>query len=131
MSDRASIRRIVAAFQRLADQPPGARQQAKNNATPINKPKGIDKVVVKENGAQVAAGEDTITPQKRDIQPKDVFPPTPNNTGVYSLAETGKDLSKAIKQVKKDKGHDVVYNLSQYLIRTDGNGGAGTEEGKK
>lgn len=129
---KPSVQRVVTAYRRLvADQPPGARQKARNNATPINKPKGIDRVILKENGQQKTKGEDVVKPQSRDIQPKDVFSPTPNNVGVYSLAETGKDLSKAIQQVKKDKGADVVYNLSQYLIRTEGNGEEGTGEGKR
>jgi hypothetical protein len=128
-----SIRRVVAAYRhRQADQAPGARQKAKQNVTPINKPKGIDRDVVKENGASKTKGDDTVKPHSRDIQPKDVFPATPNNTGVLSLVQSGKDLSNALeKQVPKDKGHDVVYNLSQYLIRTEGNGGEGTQEGKK
>jgi hypothetical protein len=132
-NDPASIRRVVAAYRRrLADQAPGARQKAKQNATPINKPKGIDKDVVRENGVSKTKGEDVVKPNSRDILPKDVFTATPNNTGVLSLAQSGKDLSQALeKQVPKDKGHDVVYNLSQYLIRTEGNGGEGTSEGKK
>lgn len=131
MNKTESIRRVVAAYRRHADQAPGARQKAKQNVTPINKPKGIDRTVVKDNAVSKTKGEDTVKPHNRDIQPKDVFPATPNNTGVLSLVQSGNDLSKALeKQVPKDKGHDVVYNLSQYLIRTDGNGGKGTEEGK-
>lgn len=132
MTHRASIRRVVAAYRAvLANQAPDARQKAKHNAIPINKPKGIDRGVVKDNGLTKVKGEDVVKPERRDIQPKDVFAPTPNNTGVLSLAQSGKDLSKALsKQVPKDKGHDVVYNLSQYLIRTEGNGEEGTEEGK-
>jgi len=128
-----SVRRVVAAYRhRRADQVPGARQKAKQNVTPINKPKGIDRDVVKDNGVSKTKGEDIIKPHSRDIQPKDVFPATPNNTGVLSLVQSGKDLSNALdKQVPKDKGYDVAYNLSQYLIRTEGNGGEGTEEGKK
>lgn len=128
-----SIRRVVAAYRRFqADQPAGARQKAKRNTAPINKAKGIDRTVVKENAVSKTKGEDVVKPDSRDIQPKDVFNPTPRNMGVYSLVESGKDLSHALeKQVPKDKGHDVVYNLSQYLIRTDGNGGEGTAEGKK
>jgi hypothetical protein len=129
-----SVRRVVAAYRRhkQADQPAGARQQAKRNALPINKPKGIDKTVVKENGVSKTKGEDVVKPHSRDIQPKDVFPATPNNTGVLSLVQSGKDLSQALEnQIPKDKGHDVVYNLSQYLIRTEGNGGEGTAKGKK
>jgi hypothetical protein len=37
--------------------------------------------------------------------------------GVLNLAETGKDLSRALdRQVPKDKGYDEVSNLSQYLL---------------
>lgn len=128
------IQRIVTAYlcSRLADQAPGARQKARKNSIPINKPKGIDRDVVKENGLSKTKGEDVVKPQSKDITPKDVFTPTPNNTGVLSLAQSGKDLSKALSsQVPKDKGYDVVRNLSQYLIRTEGNGEEGTQEGKK
>lgn len=128
------IQRVVTAYlcSRLADQAPGARQKAKKNALPINKPKGIDREVVKDNGNSKTKGEDVVKPQSKDITPKDVFSPTPNNTGVLSLAQSGKDLSKALSsQVPKDKGYDVVRNLSQYLIRTEGNGEEGTQEGKK
>lgn len=123
MNHIASIRRVVAAYRRnlQADQAPGARQRARKNTQPINKPKGIDRDVVKENGVSKEKGEDIVKPQSKDIRPKDVFTPTPDNTGVLSLVQSGKDLSKALeKQVPKDKGHDVVYNLSQYLIRTEG-----------
>lgn len=126
--------RVVTAYlcSRIADQIPGARQKAKKNTTPINKPKGIDKDITKENGASKTKGEDVVKPQSKDITPKDVFNPSPNNTSVLNLAQTGKDLDKVLtKQVPKDKGYDVVRNLSQYLIRTEGNGGEGTQEGKK
>lgn len=126
-------KRVVAAYRSvLADQAPGARQKAWKNTTPINKPRGIDRNIVKDFGASKEEGEDVAKADRRDIRPEDVFTPTPDQTGVLSLAQTGKDLSKAIdKQVPKDKGYDVVRNLSQYLIRTEGNGAAGTEEGKK
>lgn len=114
----SSARRVAEAFRR-ANQPAGARQKARKNSLPVNKPKGIDKAIQKANGSQPMDGEDIVTPQNRDIQPKDVFTATPKNTGVLNLAQTGKDLSKAINQIKKDKGHDTVFNLSQYLIRTE------------
>jgi hypothetical protein len=114
----------------LANQLPGARQKARNNTNPINRPRGIDRDVTKGQGATLDL-EDSISPQTRDIQPKDVFSPTPDHNSVRNLVETGKDLSKAIKrQIPKDKGFDVVRNLSQYLIRTEGTGEDGTEEGK-
>lgn len=116
---------------KLAEQVPGGRQKARRNTAPINKPKGIDRDIVRENGESKDQGEDITKPHSRDITPKDVFPPTPNNTGVLNLVETGHDLQRALStQVPKDKGHDVVHNLSQYLIRTKGNGEKGTEEGK-
>lgn len=118
--------RVASRFlDKVAEQAAGARNQARRNAIPINKPKGIDKSLQKEQGEVIAPDlDETTTPHRRDIQPKDVFAPTPNNTGVRNFAETGKDLSKALeKQVPKDKGYDTVRNLSQYLIRTDGGGG--------
>lgn len=124
-------RRVVARFKQ-ADQAPGARQEAWKNTTPLNKPKGIVKNVTHDYGASKDAGDDVVEADSRDIRPEDVFNPTPNQTGVLNLAETGKDLSRAIEnQVPKDKGYDVVRNLSQYLIRTEGNGAKGTAEGKK
>jgi hypothetical protein len=127
-----AARRVVARYlQRLADQPAGARQEARKNTQPINKPKGIERSIQKENGESKTKGEDIMKSDKRDIQPKDVFPSLPKNTAVRNFAETGKDLSKALdRQVPKDKGYETVYNLSQYLIRTDG-GGEGGPKGKK
>jgi hypothetical protein len=124
------VRRLVARY-KTANQPSGARQEARKNTNPINKPKGISKEIVKENGTMRVEGDDNVRPQSRDILPKDVFTPTPDHTGVLNLAQSGKDLSKSInKQVPKDKGYDVVRNLSQYLIRTKGTGEEGTEEGR-
>ena len=61
----------------------------------------------------------------------DVFNPSPKDVGVLNLVETGKDLSKALdEQVPKDKGHGLIDNLSEYLLRTQG-GGEGGPEGKK
>lgn len=116
----------------LAAQPPGARQQAKNNALPINKAKGIDRTITNENAVSKEKGDDVVKPDRRDIRPEDVFPDVPRHMGVLNLVQTGRDLSNALeKQVPKDKGYDVVRNLSQYLIRTEGNGAAGTAEGKR
>ncbi len=123
--------RVAARFQRLADQAAGQRQRARNLAQPLNKPKGIDREIVRDFAQTKTEGEETVEPDRRDIQPKDVFSPTPNHTGVLNLAETGKDLDRVIrKQVPKDKGSDTVRNLSQYLIRTEG-GGEGEPEGRK
>ena len=116
--------RVAARFQK-ADQAPGARQEAKKLTHPINKPKGIDKDIVKEHGqAMESATGETVEPDRRDIRPEDVFAGTPSQMGVRNLAETGNDLQKALdKQVPKDKGHATVNNLSQYLIHTEGGGG--------
>lgn len=116
----------------LAAQPPGARQQAKVNALPINKAKGIDRAITNENAVSKEKGSDVVKPDRRDIRPEDVFPDVPRHMGVLNLVQTGRDLSNALEnQVPKDKGYDVVRNLSQYLIRTEGNGAEGTAEGKK
>lgn len=125
--DDSIVLKVAAQFQKLADQPAGARSRAKALATPINKPRGIDKSIVKDqavsSGDHMEASE-TVDPDKRDITPKDVFNTSPNSSGVLNLAETGKGLEKAIdKQIPKDKGYDTVKNLSQFLIRTEGGGG--------
>lgn len=123
--DQVVALRVAALFEKRADQPAGARQEAKRNTHPINKPKGIDKDIVSEHARGVGERSDTVKPDRRDIRPEDVFAGTPSQMGVRNFAETGKDLSKALeKQVPKDKGHDAVSNLSQYLIRTEGGGGA-------
>lgn len=102
----------------VADQPPGARQDARKRALPVNKPRGIDRQIQKENGESRTEGEDVVEPDRRDILPKDVFAPSPRNTGVLNLVETGKDLSRALeKQIPRDVGYDEVSNLSQYLVR--------------
>lgn len=121
--------RVAARFQRRqADQPAGARQHAKHLTKPINTPRGIAPKIVKDNGDLMMDG---LRPNRRDIQPKDVFNLTPNLAGVLNLVETGKDLQKAIdSKVPRDKGYDTVYNLSQFLIRTEG-GGDSDPAGKK
>jgi hypothetical protein len=123
--------RVAARFRRLANQPPGAKQRARRLTQPINKPKGIDRNIVKDNGTLMGGHSDVIEADRRDITPKDVFTPTPNNTAVLNLAETGHGLEKAIeKQIPKDKGYDNVNNLSQYLLYTEGGSGDGPQ-GKK
>ncbi len=123
MKDHSLILR-VAALHFKANQPAGARSEAKRNTHPINKPKGIEKSIVKEHARGVDQRSDEVAPHKRDIRPEDVFSGTPDQMGVRNFAETGKDLSKAIhNQIPKDKGYDTVSNLSQYLIRTEGGGG--------
>ena len=119
------ILRVAARFVR-ADQPPGMRKEVKDLTEPINRLKGVDRQIARDHGQSMGQGiDDTVKPQRRDIRPEDVFHPKPDQIGVLNLAETGKDLSKAIRtQVPKDKGYDVVNNLSQYLIETQGGGGA-------
>jgi len=124
--------RVVARFlQKLADQLPGQRKHVHELVRPINKPKGISKPTIKEEGKPQTETDEAVDPHRRDVQPSDVFnPPLPKNVAVREFAETGKDLSKALKnQIPKDKGHETVHNLSQYLIRTEG-GGEGGPEGK-
>lgn len=114
----------------VADQAPGQREHVRDLAQPINKPRGITKEITKDYAESKTEGEDTATPHRRDIQPEDVFSPTPKNTGVLNLVKTDKDLSKPLeKQVPKDKGYETVRQLSQYLIRTEG-GAEGGPEGK-
>lgn len=125
MKDHVVALRVAALFQKQGDQPAGARQEAKKNTHPINKPKGIAKDIVNENARGVENRTDTVAPNRRDIRPEDVFAGTPSQMSVRNFAENGTDLSKALdKQIPKDKGHDAVSNLSQYLIRTEGGGGA-------
>jgi len=124
--------RVAARHQRsiLADQPPGERKRDQTLTKPINNPRGIEKSIVQEHARGVDHRTDTLNPDRRDIRPEDVFHGTPAQMNVRNLAETGKDLdTKTQKQIQHDKGYDVVNNLSQYLIRTDG-GGSGGPEGK-
>lgn len=118
------ILRVAARYQR-ANQPSGARQEAKKLTHPINKPRGIDPDIVSEHSRSVENHfEETVKPERKDIRPEDVFAGTPAQMGVRNFAETGKDLQRAIdNQVPKDKGYDTVRNLSQYLIYTEGGGG--------
>lgn len=120
----ALILRVAARFMQ-ADQPAGQRRKDKAMVTPINRPKGIDRALVKDHGSLMEEGhDDTVDPHRRDIRPQDVFSPKPNQIGVLNLAQTGKDLAQAIKtQIPKDKGYATVRNLSQYLIETGGGGG--------
>lgn len=118
--------RIASRFLK-ADQPAGQRRKDKALVKPINPLRGIDRSIVRDHGKPMSdTTEDMVSPDKRDLRPEDLFNPKPDQIGVLNLVETGRDLSKAIqKQVPKDKGYDVVRNLSQYLIETKGGGGAG------
>lgn len=124
MSDRLTLRVAARFQQRQADQPSGARSEAKRLTHPINKPKGIATDIVSEHARGVNHREDTVRPEHHDIRPEDVFAGTPDQMGVRNFAETGRDLQNALNhQIPKDKGYDTVSNLSQYLIRTEGGGG--------
>lgn len=125
MTYPAIVRRVVARWLQ-ADQASGARGKTKKLTQPINPPRGIAPKVRKQQGEQPDEGHEEVTKEnRRDIKPKDVFSPTPNHNSVVNLVETGNDLSKPLnKQVPKDKGYDAASNLSQYLIRTEGGGGA-------
>jgi hypothetical protein len=117
------VYRVAARHQ--ASKLPEGRETAVDLTHPINKPKGIARDIVNEHGKSVNHRKDVIKPTKTDIQPEDVFAGTPAQMGVRNFYETGKDLQKALdKQIPKDKGHDAVSNLSQYLIRTEGGGGS-------
>jgi hypothetical protein len=126
MTDRLSLK-VAARFQRRADEPTGAREHARVLTKPINAPRGIAQSIVDQNGSEMEPGHDeTLEPNRKDIQPKDVFNLTPNNGGVLNLAQTGNDLQNAVQtKVPRDQGYDTVYNLSQYLIRTNGGGDTG------
>ena len=124
MTDDAMLLRVARRF--MADQPPGQRKKDKDLVKPVNPPRGIDRGIVREHGKPMGESHDEmVDPHRRDLRPEDLFIPKPDQVGVRNLAETGRDLSKAIrKQVPKDKGYDAVSNLSQYLIETKGGGGA-------
>jgi hypothetical protein len=103
-----------------ADQPPGMRKDVKDILKPVNSPKGISREIVKEHGQALEEGTDeSVAPNRRDLRPQDLFFSKPDQVSVRNLAETGKDLSRAInKQIPKDEGYDSVSNLSQYLVNT-------------
>lgn len=101
------------------------RKDVRELTHPINRPKGVDPSVVREQGKQDLSLEESIAPKRTDIQPADVFPGNPKWVAVQSLVTKPKGMEKAIeKQIPKDKGYDAVSNLSQYLIETAGGGGA-------
>jgi hypothetical protein len=128
--DDVLILRVAARFLQ-ADQAPGMRKEVKELVQPVNRPKGIDRDIARQHGKPMSEGNDEITkPDRRDLRPEDLFSPKPNQIGVRNFAETGKDLSRAIKtQIPKDKGYDAVRGLSQYLIETGGGGGAKPVQG--
>lgn len=90
------------------------RTKAKKSLKPMNRLKGVHKSTLSE---YAKSEEDPMS--RKDIRPEDVFFPKPDQVGVLNLAQTGKDMSKAIdKQIPKDKGYETVDQLSQYLIET-------------
>jgi hypothetical protein len=100
---------------------------------PINPPRGISHETVKEHVRTEDVHEDQIKPDRHDITPEDVFTPKPRNMNVLDYVRKGwpgnsstyQDMSKATRvQVRHDKGYESVSNLSQYLLRTEGGGGA-------
>jgi hypothetical protein len=122
--------RVAARFQR-ADQPAGARKDVRDLVKPINTPKGMSRETLKD---YITTDErpDSVTPDRRDVLPKDVFQPKVKNMNVLDLARKGwpgenddyKDMDRALRvQIPKDKGYDTVSNLSQYLVETGGGGG--------
>jgi len=125
VTSKDMLLRIASRFLQ-SDQPAGQRRKDKALVKPINPPRGIDRGIARDHGKPMSeVTDDTVTPDKRDLRPEDLFIPKPNQIGVLNLVETGRDLSRAIeKQIPKDKGYDVVRNLSQYLIETKGGGGA-------
>lgn len=95
------------------------RKNVRELTHPINKPKGVDPAIVREEGKQDLSREESIKPKRTDIRPEDVFPGNPKWVAVQSLVSKPKGMEKAIeKQIPKDKGYDAVSNLSQYLIET-------------
>jgi len=122
--------RVAARYQR-ANQAPGAKRETKELVTPINKPKGISRDVIKDQAVTEHDREDDVKPDKRDLTPKEVFSPKPRNMAMLNYVREGwpgtadeyQDMDKAIRtQIRKDKGYDTVKNLSQYLVETGGGG---------
>jgi hypothetical protein len=132
MSYDPIVVRVAARFQKQADQPPGARQDAAKALKPINRPKGISHETIKNYvRTEDDYNRETIDPKRTDIQPKDVFQPKPRNLNVLDYIKKGwpgtsadyTDMQHAIKhEIPHDKGHATVRNLSQYLVRTEGGG---------
>jgi len=126
-----AVLRVAARFQRLADQPSGARRETKELVTPINKPKGFSRETVKDYAKTEEVTPESLKPNRRDLRPQDVFKPLPKNVNVLDYVNKGwpgdstdyQDMGKAInKQIPKDKGYETVSDLSQYLIETQGGG---------
>jgi hypothetical protein len=107
---------------------------------PVNAPKGVSRETVKDYVLTDDSHEDAVSPDHRDLQPKDVFQPLPRFMNVLDLARTGwpgiskdyQDMEEAISdEIPLDKGWDTVKNLNQYLVKTDGGGGTKPVGGRK
>ena len=122
-------RRIVARYLEAK----GLRQEVRRLTKPINTPKGISHDTLKEYIQTIGDYEDTVPPTRTDIRPQDVFSPKPKNMAVLNYARQGwpgnastyQDMEHATRdQIRHDRGHAAVSNLSQYLVRTEGGGSA-------
>jgi hypothetical protein len=125
--------RVAARFQKRAGQPPDAKDEAFRLTNPINPPRGIAPGTVKEHVRTEETIDEQVDPHHRDIIPEYVFTPKPKNMNVLDYVRKGwpgnsatyQDMEHATRvQVRDDKGYDAVSNLSQYLVRTEGGGGA-------
>jgi hypothetical protein len=112
--------KVAARYQQIeAAQQQGQKRRTQKLVTPINPPRGINRGLTRDEGEPVPSIDESVEPERRDLEPSDLFKPLPRHVSVRNLVETGKDLSKAVKQIPRDKGYEAVKNLSQYLIRTE------------
>jgi hypothetical protein len=128
------VLRVAARFQKRAGQPPDAKAEAYRLTKPINPARGISPKTVEEHvRTETGTFDEQVDPHHRDITPEDVFTPKPKNMNVLDYVRKGwpgnsstyQDMEHATRvQVREDKGYDAVSNLSQYLVRTEGGGGA-------
>jgi hypothetical protein len=126
--------RIAARFQKRAGQSADAKGEAYRLTKPINPPRGISPSTVSEHvRTEVDIVDHQIEPDHRDILPEDVFTAKPKNMNVLDYVRKGwpgnsstyQDMAHATRaEVREDKGYDAVSNLSQYLVHTQGGGGA-------
>ena len=124
------VLRVAARFLRQSSK---VRQDAAKAVKPINRPKGMGRETVKDYvRTEDDYNEETVDPKKTDILPKDVFQPKPLNMNVLDYVNKGwpgtdedyTDMQHAIqREIPKDRGYETVYNLSQYLVQTQGGGG--------
>jgi hypothetical protein len=122
-------RRVAVRYvERQADQTPDARREVRKLTQPINKPVNVTRTIQRQEGKEEPPPE-APKPHRRDIKPKDVFTPTPNQVGVRNFVETGRETGDQGK-IEKGTGFATVKNLSQYLIKTQG-GGDTPPQGRK